>query len=351
METRVLVVADEPGSRDVQAAWLSAEGYSCAEVGDAGAALFALRTWPADVALIDLSRGDRDALDLAHELRRRSPDLAIVLVSSSGLDVTAEGMRLGVRDYLLKPYTRLELVAAVRRAAEWRESQHRQVAEGRVLRAEIAARRDELAGLSGMPDVRADAIGALVAALGRRDPEAPAHALRIRSMASALAGALGMDGQARADIERGALLHDIGKLALPDALIYKAGPLSEDEIALIRTHPSIGAEVLGSLPAFAAVAEIVGASHEAWDGSGYPRGLAGRDIPIGSRIIAIVDTYDALTRGHLRLDAVSQVRAAVELVRCAGQQFDPDIVNRWLRVAERSSGVNCPIAWEEQAAS
>jgi putative nucleotidyltransferase with HDIG domain len=191
----------------------------------------------------------------------------------------------------------------------------------------------------------------LLAALGRRDPEAPAHALRIRAMASALARALGIGGQSLDDIERGALLHDVGKLALPDALLYKAGPLSEDEIALIRTHPAIGAEILSRFPALLSVAGIVGASHEAWDGSGYPRGLAGTEIPIGSRIIAIVDTYDVLTHGRRRLDAVAQVRAAVELVRCAGQQFDADIVNRWLRVAERRSGVDCPIAWEEQAAS
>ena len=351
MDTRVLVVDDEPGSRAVQATWLSAEGYICVEAVDAGAALLALRAAPADLALIDLSKGDRDGLDLVHELRRRCRDLAIVLVTGSGLDVTAGGMRLGVRDYLLKPYTRLELVAAVRRAVEWRESQHRQVAEGQLLRSEIAARREELVVLTGTPDVCADATGALLATLGRRDPEAPAHALRIRAMASALAKALGIDGQPLEDIERGALLHDVGKLALPDALLYKAGPLSEDEIALIRTHPAIGAEILGRFPALLSVAEIVGASHEAWDGSGYPRGLAGSEIPIGSRIIAIVDTYDVLTHGRRRLDAVAQVRAAVELVRCAGQQFDADIVNRWLRVAERRSGVDCPIAWEEQAAS
>jgi cyclic di-GMP phosphodiesterase len=350
MDTRVLVVDDEPGSRDVQAAWLSAEGYACVEAADAGAALFALRTAPVDVVLVDLSKRDRDGLDLVQELRRRCGDLAIVLVTGCGLDITAEGMRLGVRDYLLKPYTRLELVAAVRRAAEWRKSQGRRTVEGCELRSEIASRREALAGLA-MPDVRSDAIGALVAALGRRDPEAPAHALRIRSMASALAEALGFEGQALADIERAALLHDVGKLALPDALLYKAGPVSEDEIALIRTHAAIGAEILGRLPAFDAVAEIVGASHEAWDGSGYPRGLAGQDIPVGSRIIAIVDTYDALTCGRLHVDAVAQVRAAVELVRCAGQQFDPDIVNRWLRVAERWSAVDCPVAWERQAVS
>jgi response regulator RpfG family c-di-GMP phosphodiesterase len=154
-------------------------------------------------------------------------------------------------------------------------------------------------------------------------------------MAVALAEALDVSGTELVEIEHGALLHDLGKVAMPDALIYKPGPLTEDEIAVIRTHAQIGHDIIAVVPSLQKAAQIVLYSHESWDGTGYPAGLAGDDIPLGSRITAVVDTFDALTWGRVYRDAVSYARAAAELVRCAGTQFDPRVVHAWLRVAEQ----------------
>ena len=183
----------------------------------------------------------------------------------------------------------------------------------------------------------AAALDALITTLAHRHPDAVAHARRVARMATALGRALRLDEATITDIERGALLHDIGKVAMPDALMQKPGPLTEEDIALIRTHVEVGREIVGAAPALAVAADIVGTSHEAWDGSGYPHGLTGEAIPIGARIIAIVDTFDALTWGRGDDDPVVYARAAAELVRCAGSQFDPDVVRAWLRVAEAGS--------------
>jgi response regulator RpfG family c-di-GMP phosphodiesterase len=153
-------------------------------------------------------------------------------------------------------------------------------------------------------------------------------------MALRLGAAVGLSPDALGDVERAALLHDIGKIALPDALAYKEGPLVDEEIALLQSHVELGRDIVGAVPALGGVAAIVGASHEAFDGTGHPAGLAGFDIPVGARIVAIVDTFDALTFGRDLGDPLTFARAAAELVRCSGSRFDPDLVRTWLRVAD-----------------
>jgi response regulator RpfG family c-di-GMP phosphodiesterase len=124
---------------------------------------------------------------------------------------------------------------------------------------------------------------------------------------------------------------------MPDALVCKPTALNDEDIALLRTHPQIAFAILCGVPSLRLPAEIVLASHEAWDGSGYPRRLSRAAIPIGARIIAVADTYDALTWSRALAEPVSSVRAAAELVRCAGTQFDPDVVQAWLRILDQTS--------------
>jgi putative nucleotidyltransferase with HDIG domain len=337
MNAHVLVVDDEPGVREMLAAWLEAAGCTCAQAHDADEALSLLADRPADVALLDLAMPGQDGIWLARELRERSSDTALIMVTGlQRFDAAVDAMRIGVRDYLLKPFSRQELLQSVRRAVEWRESLERQRAEGLALRAEIETRSSALAdAFTALENASAAALEALLVAQTSRSPEKAAHAVRVAAMAVDLAKALGVDEAMQSHIERGALLHDIGKIAMPDALMHKTGPLNEEEITLIRTHAAIGRDIVSTVPALRVPADIVFASHEAWDGSGYPRGLAGTEIPLGSRVIAVVDTFDALTWGRLYRDPVGHARAAAELVRCAGIQFDPDVVRTWLRIAER----------------
>src|SRR5690606_27668046 len=197
----------------------------------------------------------------------------------------------------------------------------------------IARSRDGLmAAAISQPDPES-ATAVLVQAIEHREPEAAAHARRVSDMARALARAIGLDAAETTDVARGALLHDVGKVLLPDDLVRRRGPLADEQLALIRTHVELGADLVRAVPGLERAAAIVAASHEAWDGSGHPVGLVGEAIPVGARIVAIVDTFDTLTRERPD-DTFTAIRAAAELVRCAGSRFDPAIVHAWLRLAE-----------------
>jgi response regulator RpfG family c-di-GMP phosphodiesterase len=336
MGAHILVVDDESAVRDLLVTWLQAAGYRCTEAATAEDALERAMASPVDVALLDLALPGQDGLWLAGRLRERNAEMALVMVTGlQRFDAAVAGLRLGVLDYLMKPFTRVELMQVVRRAVDWRTTLVNDRRRLDSLQREMARRREELAGdLGALERASAAAIQALLETLTRRDPSAAAHATRVAGMAVRLGAAVGLAPEALADVERGALLHDIGKVALPDALAFKAGPLVDEEIAILQSHVELGRDIVASVPALAGAAAIVAASHEAFDGTGHPLGLSGHDIPVGARIVAIVDTFDALTCGRDVDDPVTFARAAAELVRSSDSRFDPDLVRLWLRAAD-----------------
>jgi response regulator RpfG family c-di-GMP phosphodiesterase len=340
MGGRILVVDDEPGIRDMLSAWLTNAGFECDAASDADGALEAADKRVPDVALLDIALPGKDGVWLARALRQQHTDTALIMVTGlQRFDAAVEGMRLGVLDYLLKPFTRGELFDALRSAIAWRDRNIRWRIEREELRGEIASRTAELAdAFAALRSASAGALDALLVTLHTRNPEACAHARRVADMAWRLARAMGVEDPELSETVQGALLHDIGKVAMPDSLIYKPGKLSEDEIAIIRTHARVGHDIIAAVPALRGAAEVVLHSHEAWDGRGYPAGLAGPQIHIGSRITAVVDTFDAMTWGRCYRGAVSAHSAVAELQRCAGSQFDPAVVDAWLSL------VNAPAA-------
>jgi response regulator RpfG family c-di-GMP phosphodiesterase len=336
MSANVLIVDDEAPIRELFGFWLEGAGYRCHSAASAQEALAVASSDTLDVALLDLRMPGESGIWLAKQLRDRCQDMALVMVTGAqSFDAAVEGMRLGILDYLLKPFGRDELLRAVERAVEWAEAARRERGERARLEAEIQRRSCELSSV--FADLRVTSIGALEAllvTLNTRHPDAFAHARRVARMAVALSQRLGIADAALSDVNRGALLHDIGKIAMPDALLHKPGPLTQDEIAIIRTHPQIGHDIVAVVPFLQPAADIIFASHEWFDGSGYPRGLASDQIPLGARIVSIADTFDALTQSRVYRDGVSGERAAAELVRKAGIQFDPALVHLWLRLAE-----------------
>ena len=336
MSAHVLVVDDEPVVRDVLAAWLDDEGYECAAAGGVSEALERAATRPFDVAVLDLMLPDGDGVSLARQLREADHELALIMVTGMRrFDTAVEGMRLNVSDYLLKPFTRQQLVQTVDRAVRWREATKRQLADRSELDEQIAERTIEVARRFAASEIGSlAALDALLLALHEKNQDAAMHARRVANMSRALAVQLGLSETEIVVVERGALLHDIGKVAMPEALMSKPGPLTDEEIAVIRTHPQVGFAIVAVVPSLILAAEIVLASHEAWDGGGYPKGLVGDAIPLGARITAVADTYDALTWSRVYREPVSRVRAAAELVRCAGTQFDPEVVHAWLSLLD-----------------
>ena len=166
----------------------------------------------------------------------------------------------------------------------------------------------------------------LVQVLAEREPELRRHMADVADLAAATGRELGLDPDALDVISRAAELHDIGKVAVPDDIINKPGPLDDVEWRIMRQHTLVGERILAAAPALAAVARLVRLSHEHWDGTGYPDQLAGDEIPIGARIIAVCDTYDAITSERAYAVARAHDSAIAELRRCAGSQFDPAVV-------------------------
>ena len=181
----------------------------------------------------------------------------------------------------------------------------------------------------------------LLQALAERHPDLCGHVGNVGDLAEAVGLRLGMSYDASASLRNAAQLHDVGKVAIPDAIVGKPGPLDEEEWNFIRSHTLIGQRIVDAAPVLAGVGELIRSSHEAWNGRGYPDGLAGEAIPLGSRIIAVCDSYDAMTSDRPYRQARQPAEALAELRRCAGSQFDPEVVAAFEAVmaarAERST--------------
>lgn len=184
-------------------------------------------------------------------------------------------------------------------------------------------------------------LDALGSALDLRDHATEGHCQRVSELATTLAQELGLSGKELEDIGRAATVHDIGKMALPDAILSKPGPLTDEEWREMRRHPELGYEMLKNIPVLREAAEIAYTHQEKYDGTGYPRGLKGEEIPLGARIFAVVDAYDAITTHRPYRKAASHEQAMEEIVHCAGTQFDPEVVWAFCK-AEKKGLVRAP---------
>ena len=188
--------------------------------------------------------------------------------------------------------------------------------------------------VAGVAEAYQSTLSALVAALDARESETADHSQRVVRFTLAIADKLDVPADEREQIGRGALLHDIGKIGVADSILLKPGPLTGCEWAEMRRHPEIGHQILRGIPFLASAAEIVLCHQERWDGGGYPRGLVHGEIPLGARIFAIADTFDAMTSDRPYRQASTIAQARREIGRCAGSQFDPRCVRAFLALPE-----------------
>lgn len=179
-----------------------------------------------------------------------------------------------------------------------------------------------------------ETVRALAAVVEAKDPATGRHLGRCRVYGAALMHRMGLDDE-HTDAELGFLLHDLGQVGVPDAILGKPGPLTAAEWRVMRTHPTIGHQIVSSIPMLGAAAEIVRTHHETWDGSGYPDGLRGEEIPVAARAFGVIDAFDAMTTTRPYREALSVDRAASELTRMAGVQFDPEACEAFVPMCER----------------
>jgi putative nucleotidyltransferase with HDIG domain len=245
-------------------------------------------------------------------------------------------IRNGAYDYLLKPFEREQLLATVRRALENRrlKMQNREYQTG--LESMVEARTEQLknavADLERSYGMTLEALGG---ALDLKDAETEGHSRRVTVFTIAIARAMGLSKDQIDVIARGAFLHDIGKMAIPDAILRKPGKLTPDEIKIMQEHCYHGYQILKKIPFLTEAAEIVYAHQEHFDGTGYPRQLKGEEIPLGARLFAVADTLDAMTMDRPYRKAQSLAAAREEINRWSGRQFDPEVVKVFLSLPEK----------------
>jgi putative two-component system response regulator len=320
--------------REVMTRWLASGGYDVRTAATADEALARVHDRAPAVALCDIRMPGRDGLWLAHQIRHDAPETAVIMatgVQDVGSAVTS--LRQGVIDYLTKPFGRDRLRESVGRALEWHKSARESRRWRQTLDGDVEGRRERLVEVLGSLTIDSDAtLDALLSVLTLTDHDAYAHAYRVAALAASVGCALQLHEDDMRSLERAALLHDVGKLAMPEALLRKPAPLTLEEQDLIRQHPQIAADLIAGVPYLAAAAEIVRDAHERIDGLGYPNGTRASDVALGARIVSVADAFDTMTRPRVFRDAISQAEALLELERCAGTQFDPLVVATFKRV-------------------
>jgi response regulator RpfG family c-di-GMP phosphodiesterase len=330
--TKILIVDDDASVRDVIAVLLGEEGYACTAVSSAETALDALRRADYPLVISDVRMPAHDGFWLLERVRDMAPDTAVVMLTAFGdTEAAVECLRNGAADYLLKPPKVTELIRAIERALGRRRLELARNKYRRSLENRVREKTAELSrALRELEATYSQTLWSLVAALDAREHETGDHSQRVVRYSLAVARRLGLPERDLPDLGRGALLHDIGKIGVPDAILLKPGKLSDGEWAEMKRHPQIGYDILRSIHFLESSAEMVLTHQEQFDGGGYPRGLAGEAIPIAARIFAIADTYDALTSHRPYRRAVSGEAARAEIARCSGTQFDPRCADAFL---------------------
>ena len=330
----VLVLDDEPSVRQILGGllrMLNFEVVSCATLEEA---MLAIEKGPDDFDLVltDLHLGNGTGIDLLQALKDKAPWTVKMVVSAYASKETAiECLRHGAFDFIEKPFSYTQLAAAMSRAMEHRRLLIANQRYQNQLEDLVRSRSESLAhALETLRRSYSQTIQTMALMIDAREVNTGLHCRIAREAVRLLARQMHISHHDLETIEMGAVLHDIGKLGIPDAILQKPGPLTPEEQVVMRTHPRIGYDLLIGVPFLHDVAEIVLQHHEAFDGSGYPSGLKGDQICIGARVFSVIDAYHAMRSMRCYRPAMSEEAACSEIVRCSGRQFDPSAVAAFL---------------------
>jgi putative two-component system response regulator len=330
----VLIVDDENNVRSLMVRWLEAGGFQVTTAGSADEALGRLQESPPAVALCDIRMPGHDGVWLAERIRQEYPETAVIMATGvQDVGPAVQMLRHGVIDYLTKPFGRDRLREAVTRGLEWHEAASDARRWRESLEQEMTIRRSRLSeAIAGVRVDSDDMVDSMFAMLTLTNREMYEHGYRVAALAVSIALILGLPNEALTTIEHGALLHDIGKLAVPEAVLRKPAPLTVEETLLVRRHPAIASDLVASMPYLHACVPIVHEVHERMDGLGYPQGIHAAEVSIGARIVSVADAYDTMTRPRVFRDAITSSEALLELERCSGTQFDALVVEAFAKV-------------------
>ncbi|HEX7956274.1 MAG TPA: HD domain-containing phosphohydrolase, partial [Pyrinomonadaceae bacterium] len=330
---RLLIADDDAAVRSVLEEYLCLEN-ECESVGSAEEALRLLADGDFQLVLSDIAMEGMSGLELIPRVRELAPDTLVITVSGShDIESAVAAMRAGAFDYLVKPFDLEHVRLAVARALEHQRLLASKRNYETYLERMIERRTRELDGaLRSLERGYRQTLKALVAALETRDLETHGHSERVVAFSLRLGRELNLGEGEMRSLEFGSLLHDIGKIGVPDAVLRKPARLDEEEWKEMRLHPEHGRQILSGIEFLEGASRVVAQHHEKWDGSGYPAGLKGEGIDLNARIFAVADAFDAMTSDRVYRAGRTYEAALAELERCAGVHFDPRVVEAFGRV-------------------
>jgi response regulator RpfG family c-di-GMP phosphodiesterase len=359
----VLIVDDERGPRDSLRMILTSN-HDVRTAASGSEALAILRSEPVDVVTLDLKMPGLDGRELMRTLHEEFPQTEIIVITGcSSVESATEGIRYGICDYLEKPFDMVQVTTAVTRALSRRRARTGLVTfleqigqvvgkdrEAQAILAELHRSqklKDQLGSLlarggeatpTGDPIRTAGFLEVLAETIEAKDRFMRGHARRVAFYTGLIAERLGLPGEEQEQLRLAAFLHDLGKVGVPTDLLMRPGALDDTERALVEEHPVIGERLIAPLDIPLSIARTLRHHHEWWDGSGYPDGLAGDEIPLTARIVSVADAFDAMScdrpyRRSLPRDVVTS-----ELERFAGSQFDPAVAREFLAILASCTG-------------
>jgi putative nucleotidyltransferase with HDIG domain len=321
----LLIVDDEATIRMLLRQKLSREGYQCEEAANAEQTLNKLETSPIALVMLDIKMPGKSGIELLSEIKSGYPDTAVIMATAvTEINVAIQCLKQGANDYICKPFNLEEVTLTIQRALEKRRLQleireYQQYLEEKVEEQMIEMRKLFLG-----------AIEALVSALEAKDKYTGGHSRRVTEIALALGKELGLSTPDMEDLRWGSLLHDIGKIAIDQAIQNKPDKLTREEYEHIMIHAHVGADIVGPV-VNGKITKMIEHHHDHYDGSGLHQVIAGSDIPLEARIIAVADAFDAMISDRPYRSALSVTEAVNEIKRCVGTQFDPAVVAAFLK--------------------
>jgi len=338
---RILIVDDERSVRELLAEGLATYGFETCTAAGADEAFEALRGGGIPLVLSDIDMPGQNGLELLARIKKHDPDVEVVMVTGVVDTDTAIGsIRQGATDYVSKPFNLEEVRIVVERTLEKRRltlenRAYQQELERRVEERtrEVVEKKREVERLyRELQESYESTLHALVTALDFRDNETHGHSWRVVEYAMLVARAMGLTEPDLTWVRRGAILHDVGKIGVPDSILRKPGKLTAEEWDDMKKHPEMGYRMLQHIGFLEPALGIVLCHQERWDGSGYPRGLKGEEIPLGARIFAVVDTFDAMTSDRPYRPRLPIEVAIDEVREFSGVQFDPGVAEAFLSI-------------------